>query len=71
MKTLISDEDLVTAVDAETRSHHYDQVILAINSQDGSWLARSLHKDPIHQLQRRWGKELIVFTAGPGSRHAG
>jgi hypothetical protein len=65
---LISDEDLVTAVDAETRSHHYDEVILTVSSQDGSWLGRTLHRDPIHYLQHRWGKKLTVFSIGPGSR---
>jgi hypothetical protein len=60
---LISDEDAVKAVDAETRSHDYDEVILMTSNQDGSWLQRSLHLDPIHHLQRRWGKKLTVFTA--------
>jgi hypothetical protein len=31
------------------------------------WLARGLHLDPIHHLQRRWGKKLTVFTTGPGT----
>lgn len=62
---LISDEDLVKAVDAETRSHDYDEVILATSGHDGSWLARTLHLDPIHHLERRWGKKLTVFTDGP------
>ena len=62
---LISDEDLVKAVDAETRRHDYDEVILATSGHEGSWLARILHLDPIHHLQRRWGKKLTVFTAGP------
>ena len=62
---LISDQDLVTAVDAETRGHDYDEVILATSGHDGSWLARTLRLDPIHHLERRWGKELTVFTAGP------
>lgn len=65
---LISDEDLVKAVDAETRSHDYDEVILMTSGHDGSWLARSLHLDPIHHLQRRWGKELTVFSAGPDTK---
>jgi hypothetical protein len=65
---LISDEDLVEAVDAEASHHDYDEVILATSSQDGSWLARSLHLDPIHQLQRHWGKQLTVFTAGPDDK---
>jgi len=60
---LISDENVVKAVDAETRSHDYHEVILMTSNQDGSWLARSLHLDPIHHLQRRWGKRLAVFTA--------
>jgi hypothetical protein len=62
---LISDEDLVKAVDAETRGHDYDEVILAISGHDGSWLARTLHLDPVHHLERRWGKKLTVFTTGP------
>jgi hypothetical protein len=64
---IISDQDLVKAVDAETRIHDYDEVILATSSPDDSWLARTLHMDPIHHLQRRWGKRLTVFTASPGS----
>jgi hypothetical protein len=59
---LISDEDLVKAVDAETRSHDYDEIILMTSSQESSWLARALHKDPIHLLQRHWGRKLTVFT---------
>jgi hypothetical protein len=43
---LISDEGLVQAVDAETRSHDYDEIILMTGSQDGSWLARTLQLDP-------------------------
>ena len=65
---LISDEDLVKAVDAETRSHEYDEVILATSGHEGSWLARSLHLDPIHQLRRRWGQRLTVFTSGPDKK---
>ena len=64
---LISDEDLVKAVDAETRSHDYDEIILMTSSQEGSWLARALHRDPIHHLQRHWGRKLTVFTA-PGTK---
>ena len=65
---LISDEDLVTAVDAETRRNEYDEVILAIGGHAGSWLARALHLDPIRHLQRRWGKKLTVFTASGGTK---
>jgi hypothetical protein len=50
---------------AETRSHDYDEVILATSGHDGSWLARTLQLDPIHHLERRWGKKLTVFTDGP------
>lgn len=42
----ISDEDLVKAVDAETRRHDYDEIILMTSNQEGSWLARTLHRDP-------------------------
>src|SRR5262245_44153690 len=59
---LISDEELVKAVRAETRIHDYDEVILATGRQGGSWLARSLHVDPIHQLRRRWGQRLVMFA---------
>jgi hypothetical protein len=65
---LISDEELVKAVSAETRRHHYDEVILATRSQGGSGLARSLHLDPLHQLRRRWGQRLVIFAAGPGTK---
>jgi hypothetical protein len=60
---LISDQELVKAMRAETRAHHYDEVILATGRQGGSWLARSLHLDPVHQLRRRWGPRLVVFTS--------
>ena len=42
---LISDEGLVQAVDAETRRHDYDEIILMTGSQEGSWLARTLQQD--------------------------
>jgi hypothetical protein len=65
---LLSDEkDLTTAVLAETRRHHYDEVILAAGRQGGSPLARGLHLDPIHQLRRRLRHRLIVFPLGPGA----
>ena len=59
---LTSDEELVKAIRVETRRHDYDEVILATGRPGGSWLARSLHLDPIHQLRRRWGPRLVVFT---------
>jgi hypothetical protein len=65
---LISDGDLVKAVEAEACSHDYKEVILATSGHDGSWLARTLHLDPIHHLERRWGKKLTVFTTGPVTR---
>jgi hypothetical protein len=55
-------------VRAETRRHDYDEVILATRRQGGSWLARSLHLDPVHQLQRRWGQHLAVVTVGSGTK---
>jgi len=67
---LISDEDLVKAVRAETRAHDYDEVILATGRQDTSRLARSLHLDPISQLRRRYGQRLVVFTPAPGAKPA-
>jgi hypothetical protein len=65
---LISDQELVEAVRAETRAHHYDEVILATGRQGGSWLARGLHRDPVHQLRRRWGQHLVIFAAGPRTK---
>jgi hypothetical protein len=59
---IISDPELARAVRAETRAHRYDEVILATGRQGGTRLAR-LHLDPIHQLRRRWGHRLVVFTA--------
>jgi hypothetical protein len=60
---LISDQELVKAVRAETRAHDYDEVILATGRPSGSWLARRLHLDPIHQLRRRWGPRLVIFAS--------
>jgi hypothetical protein len=65
---LISDQELVKAVRAETRAHHYDEVILATGRQGGNWLARGLHRDPVHQLRRRWGQHLVIFAAGPRTK---
>lgn len=61
---VISDEDLLKAVRAETRGHDYDQVILATRGQGAGKLARILHLDPVHRLRWRWGKRLVVFSAG-------
>ena len=41
---------------------------LMVGSWTGSWLARTLHRDPIHHLQRHWGKKLTVFTTSTGSQ---
>ena len=65
----ISDGDLVTAVRAETRCHHYDQVILAAGRQPGTWLARALRRDPAHRLRPRLGERLVTFPLGPGLPH--
>lgn len=59
---LVSDEPLLKAVRAETRSHEYDEVVLATGRQGGTLLARVLGQDPVHRLRRRWKKKLIVFS---------
>jgi len=64
----ISDEELVSAVRAGTRRHSYDEVILAIGRHGGTWLARRLHLDPIHQLRRRCGQRLVTFAPDPGAK---
>jgi len=64
---LTSDGELVKAMRVETRRHDYDEVILATCRQGGSWLARGLHRDPVHQLRRRWRQQLIIFSPGPGT----
>jgi hypothetical protein len=61
----VSDDDLVTAVRAETSGHHYDGVILAAGRQRAAWLARVLRRDPAHRLRPRLGRRLIVFPLGP------
>jgi hypothetical protein len=65
---VISDGGLVKAVRSETRGHDYDEVVVATGGQSGSRLARALHLDPLHQLRRRWGKRLTLFSV---ARHAG
>ena len=65
---LISDQELVKAVRAETRAHDYDEVILATGRQGGTPLGRGLHRDPVNQLRRRWGQRLVIFTSGPGTK---
>jgi hypothetical protein len=67
---LISDEDLVKAVHSETRAHHYDKVILATGQEGGRWPARALHLDPVHQLRRRLGQQLINFPPRTGTSHS-
>jgi hypothetical protein len=61
---VISDQDLVKAVRAETAGHDYDEVILATGRQDGSRLGRLTGRDPVQQLRRKWGERLIVFPEG-------
>jgi hypothetical protein len=65
----ISDDDLVTAVRAETRAHRYDQVILATGRQHGTWPSRVLHRDPARRLLRLLGQRLVVFPLAPGVPH--
>jgi hypothetical protein len=42
-------------------------VILASARERGTWLARALHLDPVHQLQRHWGQRLTVFPLASGA----
>ena len=65
---VISDEDLVKAVRAETARHDYDKVILATGRQAGSRVARVLGRGPVRQLRRKLGERLVVF---PESRRVG
>ena len=58
---LLSEEDLVKAVRAETRRHDYDEVILATGRQDTPRLAQLTGRDPVQQLRRKWGQQLTVF----------
>jgi hypothetical protein len=61
---VISDQDLVKAVRAETAGHDYDEVILATGRQDSSRLGRLTGHDPVQRLRRKWGQRLIVFPEG-------
>ena len=65
----ISDDDPVTAVRAETRGHHYDEVILATGRQRSTRLAQALHRDLAHRLRPRLGQRLIVFRPGSDLPH--
>jgi hypothetical protein len=58
---IISPEDMVTAVEAETHAHDYDEVILATGRRPSSWPARAMGRDPVQRLQRTWGDRLIMF----------
>jgi hypothetical protein len=60
---IISHDDLVTAVRAETSARHYDEVILATSRPEVARLARVAGRDPVHQLRRAWADRLIVFPA--------
>jgi hypothetical protein len=62
---LISEEDLVKAVRAETRRHDYDEVILATGQQATSLPARLTGQDPVQRLRRKFGPRLIVFPGQP------
>jgi hypothetical protein len=66
---IINEDDLVKAVLSETRGHNYAAVVLATGRPRGSWLARGLHLDPVHQLRWRLGKRLIVFPLGAAAPH--
>lgn len=62
---LISDQDLVKAVRAETARHDYDEIILVTGKQqDGSRVGRLVGRDPVQQLRRKLGEQLTVFPEG-------
>ena len=62
---LISDQDLVKAVRAETSRHDYDEIILVTGQQqDSSGVGRLMGRDPVQQLRRKWGERLIMFSEG-------
>lgn len=61
---IISDNDLLEAVRAETRVHDYDQVILATSRQSGPWLAGVLRRDLVHRLRRRCKQPVTVVSLG-------
>jgi|SRR5215472_4445394 len=61
---VISDQDLVRAVRAETAGHDYDEIILATGRQRSSWLGHVTGRDPVQRLRRQWGERLIVFPGG-------
>ena len=65
---LISDQELVKAVRAETRAHDYDTVILATGCDGGTRVARGLHLDPIHQLRRHLGQRLVISAADTNTK---
>jgi hypothetical protein len=65
---LISEQELVRAVRAETRAHDYNAVIVATGRHGGTRVARGLHLDPVHQLRRRLGQRLVIFAADPGTK---
>ena len=64
---LISDEELVKAVRSEASRGHYDEVILAAGRQGGSWVARSLHLDPVQQLRRKV-RRLVILPPGASAK---
>ena len=66
---LISDEDLLKAVHAETRAHHYQELLLATDRQYGDWLARVLHLDPVNRLRWRWRHRLVAFPLAGRALH--
>ena len=60
---LISDQDLVKAVRAETSLHDYDEIILVTGQQqDSSGVGRLMGRDPVQQMRRKWGERLIMFS---------
>lgn len=60
---IVSDQELVMAVRAETQHADYDQVILMTGRQRSSLSSRVLRTDPVHRLRRHLKDRLVVFTS--------
>ena len=60
------DDDLVTVVRSEVRSHDYTAVLLLAGRPHSSALARWLHVDPVH---RSLGDRLVLFPLAHEAPH--
>ena len=48
--------------------HRMDLTVRHLTAIGGSWLARTLHLDLVHHLQRHWGKKLTAFITDLSSK---